>query len=107
MNRKKNPFKANFVTFVFIFWNIFLFSDIIGFAKGLEKYPLSKGTAIALLFLIIIAVLMFYSERFRKKVLKEGFELEDVRVLLYLVLLAGSCMFAVIVFFFPLLQKIE
>ena len=105
--QEKNPFKTNFIMFVLIFWNIFLFNDIIRFTKGLEKYPLSTSTAIALVFVIVMAILMFCSKKFRKKVLKEGFELNDVRVLLYLILVVCGSMLIAIVFLFPLLQRLE
>jgi hypothetical protein len=95
-NQKKGgfPIKIPFAIGVVIIWNILLLFDLIDLFKGqTESITLGKGAVLANGFIVITSLAIFISNDFRKLVLKEGRELNDVkRFLFFIIMICGFMM---------------
>ena len=61
-------------------WKLLLFRDLIHFYNhNFQVFPLGNGVMCGFGTIIAAAMLILFSAHFRKKALKEGRDLEDVR----------------------------
>lgn len=87
------PIKKNIAIGFVVLWNLLFLSDFMGFVNSDKKaMPIGNGMTIAVAALFLVSVLTLTSKDFRKLVLKEGKEIEDIRKFLYLIILISGFM---------------
>ncbi len=95
------PIKRPIAIGFFVVWNILFIIDISNFAaKGLGSMPLGKGSIIGLSFVFLACLLMLISDNFRKFILKEGRELNEISQALYFIMFITGSMLLFFLFLF-------
>lgn len=90
------PIKKGFAIGAIIVWNLLFLTDIVPFFLGKrEGFPIGNGVSIAIGLLFLTALLSLISSDFRRLILKEGRELNDIK---------KFAIFAMIISGFMLLQ---
>lgn len=98
------PIKKPFVIGAFVTWNLLILSDVYTFVKkGIENSPLGNGILSAITLLFGFAILTLFSLSFRKIILKDGKEIDDIKKNLYLIILVSGFMLII----FLLISNIE
>lgn len=89
------PIKKSAAIFFGIAWNSLFLYDIISFflKEKQEGSPFGIGISLALGLIFISSILALISEKFRKLILKEGREFNDIKKFIYLLILASGMMF--------------
>lgn len=94
------PIKIPFAIAVIVIWNALCLYDFLGFSNvNSERMPFGNGVKMALGFVLIISILTLVSSGFRKIVLKEGRELNDIsRFLYFIIIITGFMLLNLTVF---------
>ena len=89
------PLKKSVAVFFIVAWNLLFLSDIIPFfLKGeTESLPIGIGINLALGLLFISSILSIVSEKFRKIILKENRNFDDIKKFAYFIALISGIMF--------------
>ena len=93
------PLKKSVAIFFVIAWNLLFLSDIISFFLNgsTEGFPLGIGMNLALGLLFASSILMIVSEKFRKIVLKENRNFDDIKKFVYFTAFISGIMFLMFV----------
>jgi hypothetical protein len=90
-----HPLKPFFPVMFILLWNILLLYDILPFfLQKRSGGPFGFGICIALGLLFLTALMTLVSAGFRKLILKEGRDLEDIKKFAAFILLISGVMFA-------------
>lgn len=94
------PIKKSAVIFYVAAWNLLFLSDIVPafMNDGFNGIPMGFGINAAVALVFISALLALFSTGFRKLILKKGRDLQDIRKLLYLLILVTGIMTVVFTF---------
>ncbi len=94
------PVKIPFAIGIVFIWNILFIMDFLNFSKSdSEGIPLGNGAIGALGIVFISCLLTLISKDFRKIVLKEGRELNEIsRFLYFLMFISGVMMISILTF---------
>lgn len=89
------PIKKSIAIFFVVAWNLLFLSDIFPFfIKGeTEGSPIGIGMNLAIGLLFISSILTIVSEKFRKIILKENRNFDDIKKFAYFVALLSGIMF--------------
>jgi hypothetical protein len=89
------PVKTPFAVAVVVIWNILFIKDFLGSTSADSNgLPIGNGAISALGLVFLACLLMLVSKGFRKLVLKEGRELQDISKFLYFIMvICGFMMF--------------
>ncbi len=89
------PLKKSVAIFFIVAWNLLFLSDIIPFfVKGeTEGSPFGIGINLAIGLLFISSILAIVSEKFRKVILKENRNFDDIKKFAYFIALISGIMF--------------
>jgi predicted secreted protein len=89
------PIKKSVAIFFIVAWNLLFLSDIIPFMMNDKSQgsPIGIGMNLAVGLLFISSISALISEKFRKLILKEGRELDDIKKSIYLVMFVSGIMF--------------
>ena len=87
------PIKKSFAIGAIIIWNLLFLTDIVSFflRKG-EGFPIGNGVLTAVVLLFLTALFSLVSVDFRRLILKEGRELNDIKKLAILILIITGFM---------------
>lgn len=88
------PIKTSVAIIFFVLWNLLFFSDLLYFflqdkQKGL---PIGNGVKIALGLVLVTSILTLVSDAFRKMILKERREFNDIKKFVYFIILISGFM---------------
>lgn len=91
------PLKKSVVIFFIVAWNLLFLSDIIPFfvKSESESSPIGMGINLAIGLLFISSILAIVSENFRKVILKENRNFDDIKKFAYFITLISGIMFVV------------
>jgi hypothetical protein len=100
-NQGSFPMKKHVGIFYIVAWNALFLADIIPFmlAEKKEGLPIGIGVKSALGLIILSTLLAIVSEDFRKLILKEGRNFDDIKTFTYFLLLVTGIMFIVFIQF--------
>jgi hypothetical protein len=89
------PIKTPFAVAMVVIWNILFIKDFLSSTSNDSNgIPIGNGAISALGLLFLTCLLMLVSSGFRKLVLKEGRELQDISKFLYFIMfICGFMMF--------------
>ena len=89
------PLKKSVAIFFIIAWNLLFLSDIIPFflKGGTEGSPIGNGMILAIGLIFASSILAITSEIFRKIILKENRNFEDIKKFAYFIALISGIMF--------------
>lgn len=89
------PLKKSVVVFFIVAWNLLFLSDIIPFfLKGeTEGSPIGIGMNLAVGLIFVSSILSIISEKFRKIILKENRNFDDIKKFAYFIALISGIMF--------------
>ena len=89
------PLKKSVAIFFVIAWNLLFLSDIIPFfiKGGTEGSPIGNGMILAIGLIFASSILAITSEIFRKIILKENRNFEDIKKFAYFIALISGIMF--------------
>ena len=89
------PLKKSVAIFFIIAWNLLFLSDIIPFflKGGTEGSPIGNGMILAVGLIFASSILAITSEIFRKIILKENRNFEDIKKFAYFIALISGIMF--------------
>jgi hypothetical protein len=89
------PIKKSIAIFFVVAWNLLFLSDIIPFfLKGeTEGSPIGIGMNLAIGLIFISSILTIVSEKFRKIILKENRNFDDIKKFAYFITLVSGIMF--------------
>lgn len=92
------PLKISVAIFFIVAWNLLFLSDIISFfIKGeTEGSPIGIGMNLAIGLLFLGSILAIVSEKFRKIILKENRNFDDLKKFAYFIALISGIMFVVL-----------
>lgn len=89
-----SPFKKIFTIGAIIIWNLLFLADVIPFVLNKsEGLPIGNGVLSAIGLLFITSLVSLLSPFFRKLILKEGRDIEDIKKLAYFVLFISGLLF--------------
>jgi|GEM_PF-285536 len=102
------PIKKPVAILFIIVWNALLLSDLIPFFTGntTNRTPFGNGINLALGLVVACSLLIVFSEKFRKLVLKDGREFSDIKKGIYFILLISGIMFITFINIGPLKRDI-
>jgi hypothetical protein len=87
------PVKVPFAIAVIVIWNVLMLFDFVNFYKSDSKgVPIGNGVLCALGFVLGTSILTLISKEFRKLILKEGRELQDISKFLYFIIFISGMM---------------
>ena len=88
------PIKTSVAILFTIAWNLLFLSDIIPFflQNKQEGSPIGNGIKMAIALLLVTSILALVSDTFRKIILKEGRELNDIKKFVYFTILISGFM---------------
>ena len=94
-NESGFPLKKSVAIFFIIAWNLLFLSDIIPFfLKGeTESSPIGIGMNLAIGLIFVSSILAIVSEKFRKIILKENRNFDDIKKFAYFIALVSGIMF--------------
>ena len=94
-NQEESPLKKSVVIFFIVAWNLLFLSDIIPFfLKGeTESSPIGIGMNLAIGLIFVSSILAIVSEKFRKVILKENKNFDDIKKFAYFVAFTSGIMF--------------
>ena len=89
------PLKKSVAVYFIVGWNLLFLSDIIAFfIKGeTEGSPIGIGMNLAIGLLLVSSILAIVSEKFRKVILKENRNFDDIKKFAYFIALVSGIMF--------------
>ena len=89
------PIKKSVAIFFVVAWNLLFISDIIPFifSKKTEGSPIGIGMNIAIGLIFSSSILAIVSEKFRKIILKENRNFDDIKKFAYFIALISGIMF--------------
>jgi len=89
------PIKKSVAIFFIVTWNLLFLSDIIPFilSNKTEGSPIGIGMNIVIGFIFVSSILAIVSERFRKIILKENRNFDDIKKFAYFIALISGIMF--------------
>ena len=89
------PIKKSVAIFFIVAWNLLFLTDIIPFfLKGeTEGSPIGIGINLAVGLIFVSSILAIVSEKFRKVILKENRNFEDIKKFAYFIALISGIMF--------------
>ncbi|MFT4666407.1 MAG: hypothetical protein ACI8YQ_005155 [Polaribacter sp.] len=91
------PMKKAFTIGAVVVWNLLFAIDFIGFSNNSNNnFPIGNGIKTAIGLLLGAAILTLVSKAFRTLILKEGRELDDVKGVLYLIIVI-CCFFMLVI----------
>jgi len=99
------PLKKSVAVIFIVAWNLLFLSDIISFflKAETEGSPIGIGINLAVGLIFVSSILAIVSEKFRKIILKENRNFEDIKKFAYFIALISGIMF--IVFTIGILNK--
>jgi hypothetical protein len=87
------PIRVPYAIAAVVIWNVLFMIDFIDITgSGTKNFGPGKGVMAALGFLFFASVLLLISKKFRKLVLKEGRDLEDISRFLYFIIFISGFM---------------
>lgn len=91
------PLKLTAIIVIMVVWNLLIINDFIHFFNSTNKIiPFGKGFTIGTSFIFLTAFLTNFFPDFRKFILKDGRDIEEIRSFLYFMMLISSMMFITI-----------
>lgn len=95
------PLKKSVAVIFIVAWNLLFLSDIIPFflKKGTEGFPIGFGMNLVIGLLFLSSILAIVSENFRKIILKENRNFNDINKFAYFIALISGIIFVSITIF--------
>ena len=89
------PIKKSVAIIFLVLWNILFLSDFLPFflQNKAEGIPIGNGVKTAIGLLLATSILTLISDGFRKVILKEGRDFNDIKKFVYFVILVSGIMF--------------
>lgn len=89
------PIKRSVAIIFIVLWNMFFLSDFLPFflQNKKEGIPIGNGVKIAIGLLLVTSILTSISVGFRKIILKEGRDFNDIKKFVYFMILISGIMF--------------
>lgn len=93
-NQGSFPMKKTAAIFFIAVWNLLILSAIIPSILNSDSkgFPLGIGINLALGFILVSSILALVSKSFRKLILKEGRDFEDIKKFIYLIIFITGIM---------------
>ena len=94
-NQEGSPLKKPVVIFFIVAWNLLFLSDIIPFLlkDKIEGSPIGTGIIVAVGLIFVSSILAIVYEKFRKVILKENKNFDDIKKFAYFVAFTSGIMF--------------
>ncbi|MDX6188399.1 hypothetical protein SGQ83_03480 [Flavobacterium sp. Fl-318] len=94
-NKGGFPIKKGAVLFFVVTWNFLFLYDIVPFflQEKPEGFPIGIGMNLAVGLVLISSILVLVSEKFRKLILKEDREINDIKGFIYLLIVVCGLLF--------------
>ena len=88
------PIKISVAVIFIVVWNLLFLSDVIPFSLQNKKEgnPIGNGIKMAIALLLVTSILALVSDAFRKIILKEGREFNDIKKFVYFTILISGFM---------------
>ena len=94
-NQEGFPLKKSVVIFFIVAWNLLFLSDIIPFLlkDKIEGSPIGTGINLAIGLIFVSSILAIVAEKFRKIILKQNKNFDDIKKFAYFVAFISGIMF--------------
>ena len=94
-NQEGFPLKKSVVIFFIVAWNLLFLSDIIPFLfkDRTEGMPIGTGIIVAVGLIFVSSILAIVAEKFRKIILKQNKNFDDIKKFAYFVAFISGIMF--------------
>ncbi|MBC8442064.1 MAG: hypothetical protein H8D87_20540 [Deltaproteobacteria bacterium] len=88
------PIKTKAAILIVIIWNLLFSIDLLKlFREGLKGSPLGVGAQLAIGFVFLTSILLLTSKFVKKLLLKEGYEIDDIRKFIYFLMFICGFLF--------------